>query len=553
MKWKTDMLFEPLGSRKYVYLGSVLGGNIIGSVCYNLVLAVIMQKVLDAVGYQDSRFFFQGFAIAGISLLGALTLEPVLAQVKNHCVRRTMAGIRTELAERLAHQTCVSYERLERGDVLSRLTRDLTQMEKLYLTYLPQLGFTAVHGGMALILLFYYDGLLALLALFLGLLQLYVNRRMTARVEEEARERQKIHGALIQQVVELLDGWTDIVMSHGSGYFLKGFRIRSQELSQAEKQAEGSMRRAKTADGCFSQFNRIVIMAAGMLMVLYGRLSVGAIAAILALQGNAMYLFQNIASFSNELDNALPSIRRLQEIRQVETEKTGGEPAAEAKCKAEEPAISFQQVSFGYGEKKLLDQVSFEIPQGSFALIMGESGAGKSTLGKLILRFYEEMEGSCRIMGIEGRPETAGAIRSQIAYMDQYHKIFSMSVKENLQMVQMEKDEAELKRICRESGVDSFVSDWAEGYDYVIDDDFSNLSGGQKQRLALARMLASQRPILLIDEGTANLDEETEKLIMETLLKLRGEKTIVMVTHKPAMIPYADLVFEVKNGNIIHK
>ena len=543
------MLTAPLGNKKLPYFGSVLGCNLIGSVCYNLVLAIILQNMLDAVAYQDSRYFQRGLWIAVISLLVALIVEPVLAQIQIYCIRSMMARIRTELSEKVTYETCMAYEQLGRGDVLTRLTKDLTQMEQIYIRQIPTLGFTCVHGGVSMALLFYYDARLAVLALLLGFIQLFVNRKMTGRIEELAKARQISSTTVIQQVVDLLDGWTDIVIAHSERHFLEKFGVSTGELSKKEQRAERSMRNATSVDGSLSQLNRVILMAVGMVFVLRGQLSVGAIAAILSLQGNAMYFFQNIASFGNQLTNAMPSMKRIWEIREVELEPR--DEATSGEETVSDSAISLQDVSFSFGEKKILDHACLEIPKGAFVLFMGASGAGKSTLGKILLRFYEESSGKCQVMGVSSQGSGIAKVREQIAYMDQYHKIFSMSVIDNLRLVQKVKDDEEIYRVCKLTGVDEFVKKWKEGYEYVIDDDFSNLSGGQKQRLALARMLLCDRPVLLIDEGTANLDEETEQVILQSILQYRGKKTILMITHKPALAQWADLVYELKDRKIV--
>lgn len=345
-------------------------------------------------------------------------------------------------------------------------------------------------------------------------------------------------------------------MSHAQGHFAEQFSKQCQQLSEEEKKAELSMKNAKNIDSFLSQINRIAIIGVGLLFVVRGQLSVGAIAAIISLQGNAMYLFQNISSFRNEVKNAAPSIERIEELEKAAQETqnsqhtTKAEPQKSMQSEAQAPAIAFHDLSFGFEDKMILNHVSLEIKRGSFTLLMGESGAGKSTLGKIILQFYQQTDGEYEIFGKNSKELSKQEIRSQIAYMDQSNQIFSMSVSENLSMVQKTPNEQEQIRICKEAGAHRFISEFENGYHYVVDDASGNLSGGQKQRLAWARMLLSDRPILLIDEGTSNLDAETEQIMIQNILRYKGEKTILMITHKKDFINYADKVYLLNNGKL---
>ena len=556
MKEKINSLLQPLGKNKKRYFLSMLGCNLIGSVCYNLVLAVIMQKILNAVEYRESRYFIQGLLISAISLLIAIVLEPVLTQSKNHCIRTTMSEIRRGLADKIIRQTCESYETFERGDILTRITKDLVGMEQIYLIHIPNFFFTLIHGSIATVMLFYYDVRLALLSLGLGFIQMYLNKAITAQVQIRAENRQKKHSQMVQRVMELLDGWTDIVMSHAQGHFMEQFSKQCQQLSEEEKKAELSMKNAKNIDSFLSQINRIAIIGVGLLLVIHGQLSIGAIAAIISLQGNAMYLFQNISSFRNEVKNAAPSIKRIEDLEKAAQELQNPQHTVKAEMqksmqeKTQLPAIAFHDLSFGFGDKMILSHVSFEIKQGSFTLLMGESGAGKSTLGKIILQFYQQSDGEYEIFGKNSKELSKQEIRSQIAYMDQSNQIFSMSVSENLSMVQKKPNEQEQIHTCKETGAHQFISELEQGYRYIVDDASGNLSGGQKQRLAWARMLLSDRPILLIDEGTSNLDAETEQIMIQNILHYKGEKTILMITHKKDFINYADEVYFLSDGKL---
>lgn len=548
---------EFLGKKTFFYLCSVIGNNLINSICYNIVLAIVMKQVLEAVEYQNSSLFWEGCVIAFFSFLIAFVFGPVFIRMKTTCVRSTIAEIRMKLAESIAFLSVGHYERIEGGDLLVRTTQDVMRLEQIYLNYIPNLCFALMHGGIAIFLMLYYNIILGIIALSLGILQSVINIRMSIKVKNYAEERQKSYGGLLQKVIELLDGWTDIIMSHSSERDLVKFEAISRGVLTKEQEAELAMKKARNVDHFFSQINRILVMGIGFFLVLKGRISVGTIAAMISLQGNANYLFQNLSDFMTGLADSLPSVRRVLET--MEFEKEGNENTAyEEKGKIglsfqdEEAAISLKNLSFGYEKNNfILKNLCIEIPKGKFVILMGESGSGKSTLGKLLLQFYEETSGEYYIFGNNSSQIEKKQIREQIAYMDQTNMIFSMSIMENLRLVREDASEQEIIEACKMAGAHDFIMEFENGYHYRINESVNNLSGGQKQRIALARMFLSKRPIYLIDEGTASLDAETEEIIIQNLVKYKGKQTILMITHRKNLISYADMVYYLVNGKIV--
>lgn len=463
------------------------------------------------------------------------------------------------------------YDRAEGGALLTRTTQDVTRMEQIYLKDIPNLVFAVLHGGLAMALMMYYSAVLGCIALVLGAAQAAVSIRMGMRIRERAGERQKGAGHTQGRVVEVLDGWTDIVLSHGKESFQKKFEKTSEDFAGQEYRAELAVRNAENIDSGISMLNRVLILGVGLFLLLQGILSVGAIAAVIRLQSNAAYLFQNFSAFTSGLANAMPSLEKIMEL--LGAAKKGdvalgqlpepGEQQDRIRPEEELPedprtergqvgaALELCHVSFGYRKDcPVLKDVNLCVEKGQFVILLGESGSGKSSLGKLLLGFYQKDAGEYRLMG--EKIETVGRERAGdvIAYMDQRNTVFSMTLAENMRLVRPDAQDEVLDRAAALAGADSFLEKLEGGWDYRVNENGDNLSDGQKQRISLARLFVSGRPVWLIDEGTANLDPETERTVLGSLLRFRGERTILMITHRTTFLDQADRVYRLEDGRL---
>lgn len=539
--FRKTMLF--LKKKTVSYVVSTTLDNVIVSFCYNIVLSLIMQRVLDAIAYGDAGLFKEAVLMAVVSLGAAFLFEPVCDKIQNYCVRAVMAEIKKDIFEKLIHMKVRTYEEMEQGDVLVKATKDVEKIERIYLSHIPILEFALLHGITAGIMMLYYNPVLGIIALVLGILQTLINLKTGKKISLYSEKRQKNHAEILQKVVELLDGYVDIKMSHNTKYFAQNFEKENQHFVRTDNKVQNYKNLLAGMDNLFENISCIGILAIGLWLAANGKTSVGAVAAVIGLQGNASFLFNNLSEFVAGLAEALPSVRRVLGLMEEKTEEQG---EAEKEGKEEiqqadtENVIELKNLSFGYEEDTpVLKNINREIKKGQFVLIKGESGCGKSTLSKLLLGLYPVQKGEYRLYGMDTANMKYDAITEKIAYLDQACHLFPMSVAENIQLGKPGAQMEEIIAAAKLAGAHEFIQKLPEGYDTILHDNSDNVSGGQRQRIALARMFISNKPIFLIDEGTASLDEETEKMIMKSIEQWKGEKTIIAVTHRDLGIPYA--------------
>ena len=211
--------------------------------------------------------------------------------------------------------------------------------------------------------------------------------------------------------------------------------------------------------------------------------------------------------------------------------------------------VSFENVSFTYENKLILNNVSFDIHANSLTAIVGKSGSGKSTIFRLLLRLYKLDKGNIYIDGINIYEYSNKIYSSNVSITTQKPFIFNMSIKENLSLI--DSNHEHQVEACKRVGIHNFIMSLPKGYNTILKEDAVDISGGQKQLIALARTLLSKSEILLFDEVTASLDSNTAKHVMNVLKNLKKDHTVIMITHKPKLMKMADNILVIDHGKIV--
>ena len=212
--------------------------------------------------------------------------------------------------------------------------------------------------------------------------------------------------------------------------------------------------------------------------------------------------------------------------------------------------ICFDHVSFGYGTREVIHDVSFQLPQNSATAIVGPSGSGKSTLCALLARFYDVDQGRIIVGGYDIRKMTCDSLLRNIAMVFQNVYLFHDTIRNNIRFGRPDAAEEDVIAAAKAARCHDFIMALPQGYDTMVGEGGSNLSGGEKQRISIARCLLKDAPIVILDEATASVDPENEHEIQEALSALVRGKTIITIAHRLATIQNADRILVVEDGRI---
>lgn len=223
------------------------------------------------------------------------------------------------------------------------------------------------------------------------------------------------------------------------------------------------------------------------------------------------------------------------------------------KIKSFENTISFKDVSFSYGDRKILKHVNVVIPKGKTVALVGPSGGGKSTLMDLLPRFIEPESGAISIDGINISEVNTDSLRSQMGFVNQESILFNDTIFNNIAFAKPDATKEQVMRAAKIANAHEFIMVTDNGYETSIGDRGIRLSGGQRQRLCIARAILGNPPIMLLDEATSALDTESEKLVQDALYKLMENRTSLIIAHRLSTIQNADLIIVLDNGTVVEQ
>jgi ABC-type multidrug transport system fused ATPase/permease subunit len=326
---------------------------------------------------------------------------------------------------------------------------------------------------------------------------------------------------------------------------------RLGEASRATVAAALGARRVKSL---LSPFVAVVVSLCtalvlwrGVGLILDGAMTVGSLTVFLAYLARFFKPVQDLAKMTTAVAQTHVGLERIQSILDIDM-------SVQERPNAREPqslngAIAFEHVAFSYTpEAPVLQDVTFSIAPGQFVGVVGTTGSGKSTIVSLIPRFYDPTAGRILIDGTDNRDYTLRGIRRQVGFVLQDTVLFRGSVRENIAYGYHDASEAQIVEAARLANADEFIVKMPGGYDTPIGERGITLSGGQRQRIGIARAFIRNAPILILDEPTASLDGESERVVMEGLDRLMKGRTVIMITHRLHTIGGADTIIVLHNG-----
>lgn len=295
----------------------------------------------------------------------------------------------------------------------------------------------------------------------------------------------------------------------------------------------------------------ILIMVYGGLQTIGGNLAVGTYSVLIFMTQRLLWPLTRLGTTLDLYRRSMASINRILEL--LETEPTLRDGNKELTLEQARGDISFENVSFHYptaGKELVLKELNLHIPSKTTLGIVGTTGSGKSTLVKLLLRFYDPQEGRVTVSS-EVLPDlTRASLRRQIGLVSQDIFLFDGTVRENIVYGSFGASESKLENVIEQAAVDEFLERLPDGLDTRVGERGVRLSGGQRQRIALARALLKDPPILILDEATSAVDNETERAISKALEQVREDRTVLIVAHRLSTIRHADRIVVMENGRI---
>jgi ABC-type multidrug transport system fused ATPase/permease subunit len=480
-------------------------------------------------------------------------IQAIASYIDNYYTESVGQWVAHDLRMRMYHHlqrlSLGYYSTHETGTLLSTLTTDIQTIQNFASSSTLDIMVDMLTIVCMLGLMFWLNWDFTLIAIavtpFLLLFVTRFKKAVKAATHEVRKEQSKIV-AVAQQGLESIQ----VVKAFGLE------RTEESLLYDVSQATLGAALKARRIKALLSPVVNItvalctaIVLWRGAVLILAGHMTVGDLTVYLAYLAKFFKPVKDLATTTNAIAQATVGVERIRTVLDTDIiipdKPDGLEPETLS------GAIDFNHIAFGYDPANpILKDLSFSIQPGQFVGIVGPTGSGKSTVVSLIPRFYDAQSGSVQIDGHDVRDYKLANLRNQIGYVLQDTVLFRGTIYENIALGRSDATKEEIIAAARLANADDFIQAMPLGYETPVGERGLTLSGGQRQRIGIARVILRNSPILLLDEPTAALDSESEKLVIDALEKLMKGKTVIAIAHRLSTIRDADLIAVVKDGVI---
>ena len=457
--------------------------------------------------------------------------------------------IRRRLIEHLKISSMNEYETLGSGAITANLITDVNTLDSFIITSVSRFVASVLTLFAVGVVMIMIDPILGVLILVIQPVIMFISKKMSKQVGRLKKEENEAIEKFQDSVGETLDLYGQIKASNKEEYF----------FTEAIKQADAIQKTSNEYGYKSVAYEKLsytvflvvfeLLRASGLLLVAYSDLSIGMMFAMFGYIWFMMTPVQDILSMQYSYSSAMAAIKRLNKILLLKTESSG-----EKTIDSLHVDISLKNLNFSYNkEKKILQDISLDIPSGSKIALIGASGSGKTTLAQVISGFYEKESGVLTCNGINIEELDKHSLRQKIFLVLQMPILFNSTLRFNITMGDESISDEEIDKALDIAQLREMIDAMPQGLDTVVGRHGIRLSGGQRQRLSVARMIIANPSVVIFDESTSALDVHTEAKLYTTITPLLKEKTVITIAHRLSTVKNADRIYVLDNGKIVQR
>lgn len=540
--WRLLGLTRPMAG---VMLLAIACG-VLGFCCATFLPVVATRFALDALAGSLPPMGVVAGALVGLAVArGALHYAE---QTCNHYIAfKLLAHVRDLVFGKLRELAPAKLAGHDRGSLVSTITSDVELLEVFFAHTISPVSIAVV---MAVVMTAFLAGIsprVALVAL-VGYLCVGVGMPLLgAHLSADAGRVTRAQAGLLSGIVlDSLRGLSQVLQFGAGDARMSLIDDESRRLSDAQGRLSSASSTVAAASGALIMLFSLAVMLLGGSLVASGEMTVDGMAiATVAVMGS-FGPFVALANLGTTLQGTIASGARILAILDEEpavAEVTDGEDI-------EFSGASAHGVGFSYDGEEVLDNVSLEVPQGKVVGIEGKSGSGKSTLCRLFMRFWDVDRGSIALSGTCVDAINTRSLRASEGLVEQDTFLFHDSIRDNLLVARPDATQEQIEAACRAASVHDFIEGLPKGYDTMVGELGDTLSGGERQRLGLARAFLHDAPFLILDEPTSNLDSLNEGVVLRSIARLHGSRTVLLVSHRPSTMAVADQTYSMDSGRV---
>ena len=507
---------------------------------------------LVVMGLIEKNLSMQTFWLAlGIMLVSTvlnvwITLKITMLQTE--AGYHTCAQKRIEIAEHMRYLPMGYFNQNSLGKITSVTTNTLEGLADVATRVVMMTVQGFLTTGLITILVFLYDwrvGLILLVGLVLFLLP---NTLMRWQVGKVSDDKYQADMDLVAVVLEYSQGIAEV----------KNYNLVNRSAKKLSKAIEGKSQldtKMTLVTSPYIALQGMVTKLTGLFMGLFSIYfylngSMELLVTIMMIVSGFM-IYENldgVGSFSSLLRIVDLSVDMVNQVLAIQPMDISGQD-----IEPKSSRIELRDVSFSYGNKKIIDRVSLTIPEKTTTALVGPSGSGKTTLCNLIARFWDVDQGSISLDGHDVRDYSYDSLIRNFSFVFQSVYLFEDTIANNIRFGKPEASQEEVIEAAKKAACHDFILSLPDGYDAKIGEGGASLSGGERQRISIARAIIKDAPIIILDEATANVDPENEEALMQAIQALTRDKTIIMIAHRLKTVEHADQILVLDQGRIVEQ
>jgi ATP-binding cassette subfamily B protein len=530
-----------------LFIGLLLGSLI------QLILPFLTQSIID-VGINTRNVHFIYLILAGQLMLfaGQTSVDLLRRWILLHLSTRINISIISDFLIKLLKLPLSFFDSKMIGDLLQRID-DYNRIERFLSTSTLNILFSFFNLFVFGMVLLFYN--LKIFLVFFSLSVVYVVYTLLflkKRAELDYKRFQQLSQNQ-SNLIELISGMPDIKLNNSETLKrweweriqAKVFKLNIASTRLLQYQDVGS--------GFINELKNIIITVLAAMAVIDGQMTLGMMLAVQYIIGQLNAPINEFITFSRDWQDARLSYERIQEIHALENEEKEND-SMDRKANSPTGTLVVENLTFQYEgphSPKVIDGIELKVPEGKITAIVGSSGSGKTTLMKLLLKFYQPVEGAIKVGGINMSQVPANEWRSQCGVVMQDGYIFSDTIIRNIALSEEEFDHDKIKQAVRIANIQEFIESLPLGYNTKIGGNGIGISQGQKQRLLIARAVYKNPKYVFLDEATSALDANNERTIIENLNEFFKGRTVVVIAHRLSTVKNADQIVVLEKGKIV--
>ncbi len=528
---------------------NIVGPKVLGQVTTKLFEGLVAK--VNGTGDVDFAWIAKTLGFLLCLYLASSACSLIQGWLMTGVTQKICYRMRKEIAAKIAVVPMSYFNGHSKGDVLSRITNDVDTLGQSLNQSVTQLitSVTQIIGVLVMMLsislpltgvtVLTLPAAAIILTVMIHFSQPYFREQQQVLGAVNGIIEEDFAGQNVIQVFDRAEASIEEFDRQNDRLFISGWR--SQFLS-------GLMMPLMSLVGNMGYVGVVVV---GAQLALTGNATPGDIQSFIQYVRNFTQPVQQLGNVSNTMQSMAAATERVFEFLAAPEE----EQKADAQIPEKRPGhVEFDHVKFGYTpDKTIIHDFSCEAQPGQTIAIVGPTGAGKTTLIKLLQRFYDVDGGSLRVEGVDVRDWDRAALRGEFAMVLQDTWLFNGTIRENIRYGRPDASDAEVEAAARAARCNHFIHTLAGGYDFMINEEGTNLSQGQRQLVTIARAILADRPALILDEATSNVDTRTEELIQRAMDALMQGRTSFVIAHRLSTIRNADVILVIRDGDIVEK